>query len=109
MTILFAIDAWWTDRQEEVEETRILCALLADFDSTQESVQELRKFCEAQIALISQLLQASAGTLAQIPICESRDHSSLLRNDRFVGMLATELSSQSTLLRWYAKLEREIE
>ena len=24
-------------------------------------------------------------------------------------MLATELGSQSTLLRWYAKLEREIE
>jgi hypothetical protein len=43
-----------------------------------------------------------------IPIRERRDHSSILDNDQFTGMLATELGSQSTLLRWYAKLDREI-
>mgnify|MGYP001822951081 CR=1 FL=1 len=209
--LAFAIDAWWADRQEEVEETRILSALLADFNSTQESVRELRKYREAKIASISRLLEAAAGTLVlsptqidgllgdlldagtvdfssgalaslfeggglakiqnqnlrqrltsftylidwtkdleeptrqrqnmhwnpffwsnsyypqienakgripgleienatpQIPIRERRDHSSILDNDEFTGMLATELGSQSTLLRWYAKLEREIE
>ena len=208
--LAFAIDAWWADRQEELEETRMLSALLADFNSTRESVREIRRYREAKIASISQLLEAAAGTLElapaqidsllgdlldsgtvdfssgalaslfegggltrirnqdlrqhltsftylidwtkdleepaqqrqhmhwrpffwsnayypqienakerfpglaienatpQIPIREKRDHSPLLGNDQFVGMLATELGSQSTLLRWYAKLEREI-
>jgi len=203
--LAFAIDAWWADRQDEIEEMRILAALRSDFDSTLDSVREMRKFREAKSRSIRQLFEASAGKLElsptqidrllnallnsgtvdfsvgaldslfeggglskiqnmtlrqrltsftyliewtkvlqepewfrqnsqwrpffwtntyfpqienaqavedpspQIPVREIRDHSFLLSNDEFLGMLASELNGQSAQLRWYAKLEREIE
>lgn len=208
--LAFAIDAWWADRQEEVEETRILEALRADFDATLESVHQLRRYREAKIESITTLFEAAAGkheldpakldnllgdlldsgtidfaagaldslfeggglaklqsqalrhrltsftylvewtkvqegpewsrqhdhwepffwnntffpqvenargtvpglaiesATPRIPLREMRDHSALLSDDVFLGLLTSELSTQSAQLRWYLRLEREI-
>ena len=60
--LAFSIEAWWADRQEQIEERRILLALQAEFELNLAQIENQLSYRHVMISSIARMFEVSAGT-----------------------------------------------
>ena len=65
--LAFAIDAWWANRADSIEEAEILTALQREFELNLVTLEEQRAYREAVRASANTILQAAAGQIRLEP------------------------------------------
>ncbi len=68
--LAFAIDAWWDDRAEARQEQRLLTALLAEFETNIQTLQQARTEYEHLYLLALRLLEYVPGKVAELDDAE---------------------------------------
>jgi len=93
--LAFAIDAWWDDRAEARQEQRLLTALLAEFETNIETLQQARMEYERQYLLALRLLEYVPAKVSELDDAELVE---LFRSLLVAGTIHLESGAHDGLL-----------
>ncbi len=93
--LAFAIDAWWEDRADSIEETEILTALKREFEANLVTLEEQLAYREAVRESANTILQAAAGKIQ----LEPAEFDRLLGDILWTGWLDLSSGALGSLLQ----------
>jgi len=93
--LAFSIEAWWTDRQEQAEQERILLALKKEFETNLATIEEQLSYRRTVLVSVLQILDASAGKTT----VDKEEFDRLLGDVVWTGWLDLSTGAMASLLQ----------